>query len=93
MQRIPNRFRAHNILKPGISRVTVAYIIDVLDYGNLLVSRGRNHQSTTLGCVNPRCLADITEKRLTDFDLSEPRSGLTEQPGPSGLGKLHRNAP
>jgi hypothetical protein len=49
MQRIPNRFRAHNILKPGISRVTVAYIIDVLDYGNLLVSRGRNHRSTALG--------------------------------------------
>jgi hypothetical protein len=44
MQRIPNRFRAHNILKPGISRVTVAYIIDVLDYGNLLLSRVRNHQ-------------------------------------------------
>jgi len=24
---------------------------------------------------------------------SEPRSGLTEEPRPSGLGKLHRNAP
>jgi hypothetical protein len=47
MQRIPNRFRAHNILKPGISRVTVGYIIDVLDSGNLLVSGGRNH----LACI------------------------------------------
>jgi hypothetical protein len=29
----------------------------------------------------------------TQVDLSEPRSGLTEQPRPSGLGKLHRNPP
>jgi CheY-like chemotaxis protein len=29
----------------------------------------------------------------TQVDLSEPRSGLTEQPRPSGLGKLHPNPP
>ena len=29
----------------------------------------------------------------TQIDLSEPRSGVTEQPRPSGLGKFYRNPP
>ena len=53
MQRIPNRFRAHNILKPGMSRVTVGYIIDVLGSGNLLVSRGEIDGLARTGNVNP----------------------------------------
>jgi hypothetical protein len=54
MQRIPNRFRAHNILKPGISRVTVGYIIDVLGSGNLLVAGAEIDGLLRWGNVNPR---------------------------------------
>jgi hypothetical protein len=53
MQRIPNTFGAHNILKPGISRVTVGYIIDVLGSGNLLVSGGEIDGLLCSGNVNP----------------------------------------
>ena len=63
MQRIPNRFRAHNILKPGISRVTVGYIIDVLGSGNLLVSGAEITGVLRSWKVNPRCPSDFTAQR------------------------------